>query len=542
MRKIKNTDYDVIVIGGGITGTGTARDCSLRGLKVLLIERNDIANGATGRNHGLLHSGARYAMTDRESASECIKENLIIRKIARNCVEPSGGLFITLPEDSLEYQDKFIKSCNAAGIDAKAIDPAEALRIEPSANPELIGAVKVPDGSVDPFRLCSANMMDAKLHGTDVLLYTEVTEIVRNGDSVIGVRVLDKKSGETGEYHAPVTVNAGGIWGQRIAEMAGAKISMFPAKGSLLVFSHRVNNTVINRCRKPANADILVPGESVCVLGTTSDRVPFDQCDKLAVTADEVKLLLEEGAKLAPALANTRVLRAYTGVRPLVASDDDPSGRSISRGIVLLDHETRDGIRGFITISGGKLTTYRLMAEMASDCVCRKLGNTSRCKTATALLPGSEDEMVDKAARRLIKGHKVFLTMGQKAAAARHGRRAEVISFSKEEDKKLICGCENVTYGEIKYAVKELGVESLCDLRRRTRVGMGTCQGTYCTFRAAKALAEALGKPEKADELAKEYINERWKGMMPVGWGDALREMELMQRAYKFSKPLTFDK
>ena len=106
-------EFDVIIIGGGITGAGTARDCAMRGLKVLLIERHDIATGATGRNHGLLHSGARYAVKDSESAEECIRENKILRSIASNCVEDTGGLFITLPEDEeagfgLVYQQKFI--------------------------------------------------------------------------------------------------------------------------------------------------------------------------------------------------------------------------------------------------------------------------------------------------------------------------------------------------------------------------------------------------------------------------------------------------
>ena len=128
-------EFDVIIIGGGITGAGTARDCSLRGLKVLLIERNDIATGATGRNHGLLHSGARYAVTDKESATECIKENMILKKIARHCVDDTSGFFITLPEDDLGYQATFVKACTDAGIKAEIIDPQEARRLEPSVNP-----------------------------------------------------------------------------------------------------------------------------------------------------------------------------------------------------------------------------------------------------------------------------------------------------------------------------------------------------------------------------------------------------------------------
>ncbi|WP_306541264.1 FAD-dependent oxidoreductase, partial [Dysgonomonas sp.] len=107
--------FDVIVIGGGITGAGVARDCSRRGLNAVLLERYDISTGATGRNHGLLHSGARYAVTDRESAEECIKENMILKRIASHCIEETNGLFLTLPEDDINYQAKFVEACNLAG-------------------------------------------------------------------------------------------------------------------------------------------------------------------------------------------------------------------------------------------------------------------------------------------------------------------------------------------------------------------------------------------------------------------------------------------
>ncbi|EDZ27212.1 anaerobic glycerol-3-phosphate dehydrogenase subunit A [Salmonella enterica] len=221
---------DVIIIGGGATGAGIARDCALRGLRVVLVERHDIATGATGRNHGLLHSGARYAVTDAESARECISENQILKRIARHCVEPTDGLFITLPEDDLAFQATFIRACEAAGIRAEAIDPQQARIIEPSVNPALIGAVKVPDGTVDPFRLTAANMLDAREHGAIVLTAHEVTGLIREGATVCGVHVRNHLTGETQTLHAPVVVNAAGIWGQRIAEYADLSIRMFPAK------------------------------------------------------------------------------------------------------------------------------------------------------------------------------------------------------------------------------------------------------------------------------------------------------------------------
>ena len=231
-------EYDIIVIGGGITGAGTARDCAMRGLKTLLVERHDLTAGATGRNHGLLHSGARYAVTDQESAEECIRENMTLRKIARHCVEETDGLFITLPEDDLGFQQTFIDSCLKAGIRAEAIDPKEAIRLEPSVNRSLTGAVRVPDGAVDPFRLTVANVFDAQIHGADVLTYHEVTAIVKEGDRVVGIEAYDKINKETKTLRGRIVINAGGIWGHHIAEMAGANVNMFPAKGALLIFGH----------------------------------------------------------------------------------------------------------------------------------------------------------------------------------------------------------------------------------------------------------------------------------------------------------------
>lgn len=523
MKDFTTKHYDVIIIGGGITGAGTARDCAMRGMKVLLVEKDDLTNGATGRNHGLLHSGARYAVTDQSSATECIKENMILRKVARHCVEETDGLFITLPEDDLAYQATFVESCQKAGINTEIIDPKEARHIEPAVNPELIGAVRIPDASIDPFRLTAANILDARNHGADILTYHEVTNLIVKQDKVVGVTLRNNLTGDVYDIHSSLTINAAGIWGHLVAKRAGITVNMFPAKGTLLIFGHRVNNMVINRCRKPANADILVPDDTVCVIGTTSDRVPFDTIDNLKVTNAEVDLLIREGEKLAPSLATTRVLRAYAGVRPLVAADNDPSGRNISRGIVCLDHASRDGMEGFITITGGKMMTYRLMAEEATNLACKKLNINKPCQTATIPLPGSEEIIKDSHGKRY--------STSINAAEGRHGQFAKDLKLDTVEDSALICECEEVSVAEAKFAIEKLHVHNLLNLRRRTRVGMGTCQGELCTCRAANFICGNNVKKSKEDLL--EFINERWKGMRPVAWGQSLSEAQLSAHIYQ---------
>lgn len=524
-----NNSYDVIIIGGGATGAGIARDCALRGVKALLVERSDIATGATGRNHGLLHSGARYAVTDHESAVECIRENMTLRKIAAHCIEQTDGLFISLPEDGLDYQATFVDACRRAGIRTQIIDPKEALRLEPAANPALIGAVRVPDGAVDPFRLTASNILDAKAHGAEVRTYTEVKELIREQNRIVGIVAYDRQAKCEVKFYARVVINAGGIWGHGIAAKAGITVNMLPAKGALLIFGHRINNLVLNRCRKPADADILVPGDTISLIGTTSSKIPYDQIDNMVISPDEVDILLREGEKLAPQLARTRILRAYAGVRPLVASDNDPTGRTVSRGIVLLDHASRDGMEGFITITGGKLMTYRLMAEWATDLACKKLGINQLCRTAEIPLPGSAEsrEEVEKRLRNRP-------VTQRRSAISRHGALAAEIDSHNSTQNSLVCECEEVSIGEVEYALEKLAVNNLVDLRRRTRIGMGTCQGELCACRAAGLMGRknpVCARKAKADLAS--FLNERWKGMAPIAWGDTLRESEYTAWIYE---------
>ncbi|WPC75621.1 anaerobic glycerol-3-phosphate dehydrogenase subunit A [Vibrio porteresiae] len=520
-------ETDVVIIGGGATGTGIMRDCALRNIRCILLERFDISAGSTGRNHGLLHSGARYAVTDPHSAQECIQENRILRHVARHCVEETEGLFISLPEDDLSYQEEFIRACHKASIPTQLLSAKETLTLEPCVNPRLKSAVKVPDGTLDPFRLCSANVLDAQQHGATLLNHTRVIGMIRQQDRIVGVKCENQLTHQKFDIHCQQVINAAGIWGQQVTKMAGVPLTMFPAKGSLLIFDYRLNNLVINRCRKPADADILVPGDTISLIGTTSEHIDYQDIDKPTVTTKEVELLMREGIKLCPSMANARVLRAYAGVRPLVSVDNDGSGRNISRGIVLLDHQQRDGLEGLITITGGKLMTYRLMAEQATDLVAHKLGNAVPCQTHILPLPGSAHEPIPT--QKSASSIPIY-----QAAVDRHGSQANQFLTSEPEQQTIICECEMVTAAEIGYAINQLHVQDLVDLRRRTRLGMGPCQGELCSYRASQLFCD-IGQRDgnQASHLLEQFLQERWQGTQPIFWGDALRETELSYWLYE---------
>lgn len=508
---------EVLIIGGGATGAGIARDLALRGIPCLLVERGDFTSGASGRNQGLLHSGARYAVNDPEAARECISENRILRRIAPHCIEDTGGLFVSLPEDGPEYRASFIRACEAAGIDTRPLTPHEALLLEPRLNPELIGAVQVPDGAIDPFTLVMENARDAESRGARFLLHTEVTDLLRSGSRVTGVRAKDRITGEEFAIAAAWVVNATGAWANHILGLAGLKIGIALSKGSMLITNTRLSERVINRCRPPASGDIIVPNDTVSLLGTTSLR--SEDLERYEVTPEEVSLLVTELSRMIPAIRGERFTRAYAGVRPLVQAEGAYDDREISRGFALIDHESRDGMAGLITITGGKLITYRLMAEKAVDFICERMDLRVPCLTRVQPLPGAG----------MGRGLQDRLLWLRRQTPASRG--------------EIICDCELVPRENVDAILKEGKVRELQDILHRTRLAKGTCQGGFCVYRLLGVLNE-LHKNEGdagSNRILRDFLEERWKGIRPVLWGTSLKEEELIESIYKGLFNLTPD-
>ena len=503
-REVKSTE--VIVVGGGATGCGVARDLAERGLGVVLLEQHDLAYGATGRCHGLLHSGVRYAVTDPVAARECIEENRIIQKIAPHCTEPTGGLSIELPGDDPSYYDQLRRACDEAGIPCEPRRVEDVLDGEPHLNPRLTRALAVPDASVDPFLLAQENARAAERHGATILTHSAMTAFVRDGRRVIGVR-FDDGDGER-EVRAPLVVLAAGGWSMPLAALAGVEVSLALSKGSLVIFNRRFCDRVINRCRRPADGDLMIPNGPTSIIGTTSIRVPSP--DGLGIEEAELDLMLNEGYDMVPGFAASRALRAYAGVRPLYQeSGPGVDGRAISRGFFVLDHAKRDDVPGLVSIVGGKLTTYRLMAEKTADLVCDILGVQQPCRTAETPLRTAEARDPYSRFDRLAK-----------------------IGHTKPGD--MICECEMVDRDMIEAILPELrGRADLTDIQHRTRLGMGTCQGGMCAFRALSLLAEkGLVEPGRARPVLRRFLEQRFHGIAPVLWGDQLREEALNYAIY----------
>jgi glycerol-3-phosphate dehydrogenase len=374
--------YHVIVVGAGSTGTATAHDLALRGFEVTIIERGEIASGTTGRNHCLLHGGGRYAVTDHEGAVECIDENMVLRKIMPECLELNDGLFVAVDESDFAFKNTFLEGCAQCGIPAHDIPVKRALEIEPYLNPKILAAVQVPDGVFDPYRFCLSFLATAKKNGARILPYHEVTGLLMSGKAVSGVKVRDHRTGKEYEIGGDLVVNATGPWAGHIAALANVDVPVIPTAGVMVSVSKRLNQMVVNRLNKPHDGDIVVPQRMTSIIGTSSWKV--DDANAIKIPQEHVDKMIDYGEKMIPALRQYPIRGVMVVARPLIgkkAADE----REVSRTFAAFDH-THDGVDNFVTISGGKTTTARGMAEAVTNMVCKKLGVEAECRTREVVL------------------------------------------------------------------------------------------------------------------------------------------------------------
>lgn len=377
-------DRSVIIIGGGVTGVGIARDLAIRGVETVLLERGEIGGETSTDFHGMLHSGARYAVKDPFAAEKCMQENRTLKEIAPEYIEDTEGFFLKLEQDSEKYFQEKIEACEECGIPAEKINGDEAREIEPELSDDVEKAIKVPDAVIKPVKLLRANLESAKDNGAEIHEHTEVKDIIVEGGEI---QELEIESDDGREKIQPgIVVNATGPWTEKTGEIAGIDVSMKPTKGVLTVIENPGLRKVLNRCRPTDSGDIVLPNSSKAVIGTTSQEV--EDPDDYEKKSSEEELMLEQAVKMVEEVSEDDLVGSYWGLRPLYdPGDSEKDERDVTREFHLFDHGERDGIENFVSVVGGKWTTYRYMAEKTSDLVCEKLGVDESCKTGEEKLP-----------------------------------------------------------------------------------------------------------------------------------------------------------
>ena len=374
----------IVIIGGGGTGAALAHDLVLRGFQVSLFERGELLSGTTGRHHGLLHSGGRYAVNDPVAAAECIRENNILRHIAPAAIEPNDGLFLALSDKDMDYRPAFLENCKQCGISTEELSPNHALAIEPALHPDLKAAIRVPDATLDAWRLPLHFYATAKANGARIHSFSQVIGFHKSDGTITGVRISDHQTGREYDVQGDLFVNAAGAWAGKICALADIQLPVQPGPGVMVAVNGRLTNMVINRLHQAGEGDIIVPQRELSILGTTLWLA--EDPDAIKLPSDHARQIVKLCAQMVPAIKDAAIRSVWCASRPLIKQTQAQEPQQISRTFDCYDHKQRDDLEGLVSVIGGKATTLRAMAEKTADLICRKTGRNIACQTATKKL------------------------------------------------------------------------------------------------------------------------------------------------------------
>ena len=381
MPKTKHMMPRIVVIGGGATGCGVARDLVLRGYKTTLVESGNLGSGTSSRSHGMLQSGARYAVTETSFAAECYSERNIISKIFPKAVKLIGGLFISLPNDPEDYPEKFLKGCKIAKIPTKEININEVLKHEKELSKNILRAFHVPDAVIYPTKLFYLLAKEIKAYGGKILTNHQVVSIKKINNIVSSVAV--SRNGVKRNIECDGIINAAGPWSGKVAKLINQNVELQLTRGCGIFFKNQIVSQAINRCRIPNNNDIMCPSGKESLWGTTSEVVCDPDTPK--TRSDEIQKLLLGAEELFPNIRNYKSFRTWSGVRPLVRPKNIDKNLPLPRSHLVIDHE-EIGLKFFLSVCGGALTTHRLMAEDVVNKLGNKFGINIECSSHTTPL------------------------------------------------------------------------------------------------------------------------------------------------------------
>ena len=526
---MSDTEFDVVVIGGGSTGTAVARDCAMRGLRTLLLERDDIASASVGTCAGMISSGLKYR-GEPDIMKMCSAEVVHLNRIARHIIMKNPIvapiLDLSVAASDGDYIDAYSDHADERDVPAMVfITPEATLELEPMVHPDIIASVYYEEFFIDPFRLCLLQALDARSHGAEVKTYCEVIGFVKSENEIQGVVFHNRVTGQTETVTSKLIVNATGPWAHKLARTSGAELDLRLNKGAHVIFDRRIVNIGITAKAVDGRWIYLFPHENTTLLGTTALDT-WEDPDTLVASFDEIEYLLQSIESVIPSIREARIVRTMAGVRPLVPEWNVPEDK-VTRGYHVVDHEN-----GMISFVGGKLVMCRHMAEAVTDLVAKKLGNVVACSTHEKPLLGNEADVDIEA---LSTEYGISMHALERMRARRGTEMIKILELTKEnpEWKTTICTCEPIIEAEIRYSIREEFPQTLNDLRRRLRLGTGPCQGTFCTYKAASILSEELDL--QGDDFLVDILDfraERWKGIRPSMRGEQLAQEELSQGMY----------
>lgn len=484
-------------------GLGIAWDACLRGLDVLLVESSYLGAGTTNRSLAMLHSGARYVLQSPQTARDCAAENRILRVIAPLAIEDRGGYYLQLKDDPEGFVQEWTQACLSCQVWYEELEAETVLSKEPLINPTLTRAFRVADAAIDSFTLVHSLAQSIQEAGGEILEQARLIDLDHGDDRIERATIERFEDGTRLQVEPEMIVNACGPWVSRICKLADIELPLSWSRGTMFATEGRLVSSILNRCRRPADGDVLIPIGDISIFGTTI--VPANDPVDLQPQSWEVDLLFDQARSLIPDLPSCRMLRAWSAIqcRSENSSGKPGSGREEHGTHKIIDHEIENGKAGMLTIVGGMLTTFRLIGEQVVDLICEKTGRLAAEKTRTT------------AVRQASSGKQVH-----RGVASSSLNRAG-------ESTKLICECEGLSKAVIQTAIEEQGLWDLEALRLRLKVGRGSCQAAYCGYRALSLL---IGRAEDLQSQYRRFNEQRWRDQRLVAWGSALQQMEYSRR------------
>ncbi|MFI7068212.1 glycerol-3-phosphate dehydrogenase/oxidase [Kribbella sp. NPDC050124] len=509
-------ELDVLVIGGGVVGTGSALDAATRGLTTGLLEARDFASGTSSRSSKLMHGGLRYLeMLDFRLVHEALQERgLLLQRLAPHLVKPVPFLY------PLQHRwwERFYAGAGVALYDGMAISSGHgaglpihrhltrrgAMRLVPSLKKSaLVGAIQYYDAQVDDARHTMELARTAASYGALVANRVKVTGFLRQGERVTGVQAKDLESGREFEVRAKQVVNATGVWMDDTQAMVGERgqYHVRASKGiHLVVPKDRIQSSSGMILRTEKSVLFIIPWGRHWLIGTTDTDWNLDKAHPAATSKDIEYLLDHVNAVLTTPLTREDVEGVFAGLRPLLAGESESTSK-LSR-----EHVVAHAAPGLVVVAGGKYTTYRVMAKDAIDAVANALdGRVPRCTTKNIPLVGADGYHALWNQRHLIAQRSGLHVARIEHLLNRYGALIDEVLDLVEEDPALgepLPGTQDYLKAEIVYGAKAEGARHLDDiLARRTRISIEAWdRGVGGAEAAARLVAPILGWDEATIE------------------------------------------
>jgi len=514
LARMRTTEYDIIVIGGGVVGAGSALDSVTRGLSTVLVEMRDWASGTSSRSSKLIHGGLRYLeMLDFRLVREALHERgLLIQRLAPHLVRavpflyPLHSRFWERPYVGAGlaiYDTMAISSGNSRGLPRhRHLSRKQALRLVPALKHDaLIGGIQYYDAQVDDARHTMTIVRTAATYGADVANRTQVVKFLREGERVTGVRVRELETGDEFDIHAKQVINATGVWTDDIQNLVGGRgqLDVRASKGiHLVVPRDRIRSDSGLILRTERSVLFVIPWGRHWIIGTTDTDWTLDKAHPAASKTDIQYLLDHVNEVLATPLTRDDVEGVYAGLRPLLSGESDETSK-LSR-----EHTVIAPVPGLVLVAGGKYTTYRVMAADAVDAAAHSLdGRVPACVTDRVPLVGADGFEAMWNQRSVMAGRSGLHVARIEHLLRRYGSLTpevlELVAADPELGKPL-AGAEDYLAVEVVYAVSHEGARHLDDvLARRTRISIETWdRGDRVAEAAADLMAPGLGWDDAA--------------------------------------------